>query len=88
MEYTEGLNADEFACNSAIDGLANQNGYSVTLTDDMIYLYTKPTSSNQIISVDFFEDSDNGLTFSMLLMNYMMSLTNGLTKMGTVMVTT
>ena len=66
MEYTEGLNADEVWHNSAIDGLANQNGYSVTLTDDMIYLYTKPTSSNQIISVDFFEDSDNDHIFDVI----------------------
>ena len=66
MEYTEGLNADEVWHNSAIDGLANQNGYSVTLTNDMIYLYTKPTSSNQIISVDFFEDSDNDHIFDVI----------------------
>ena len=63
MEFTEGLNTDEIWHVSVIDGLVNKNGFSATYTDDMIQLYIKHPSSNQITTVNFYEDSDNDHIF-------------------------
>ncbi|MEC7228938.1 MAG: integrin alpha [Candidatus Thermoplasmatota archaeon] len=63
MEYSEGLNTDEIWHSSPIDGLANQNGFSATYANDIIHLYIKEPSSNQITSVHLHKDSDNDHIF-------------------------